>query len=1200
MEWLVILGLGAWVWLQSRRIDALTRRLDELDRAQAAPAPGPWRAPSEPTTSALAEAPLILDTPLPPLQEEPLLLTVPAPPEEEPLLLDTPVPEAANEEDAEAFKGRVLPYEPPSARKPPPPSRRALENWIAENGLAWLGGGAAALAGIFAVPLLIAQSWFTPAVQMSCAFILGVMFIGLSEWARRIGIARPPGHPLVAALLAGAGAATLYATAWGAHGLHGLIGPWTATVFLLICALLLAALSFLHGQAFGVLAIAAAMLTPALASFVVWPSYAVTLFVCGVAASGFALAALRRWGWVAVATMAGLYFWFAAAIAVAETTRALTLLGFAGLGGVALALRPPADETLQTGLTWRRTIGALPAAAIAISAVLLLWVWFATSSSLTGAVRGPASIGAILVALSALAVRARVAPPATLAVAIGALVFGFMAHLATRMSYGPPSADFFAFIVLAAAVVAASAIGAKAHHSARLLVAGFGAGGTAMLILLAASSRGDWNSLPAAAALFSGAILLAACAWRTARDAPDAAQDTVVDFWAGAGALLLLLGFESIFHGYVNTIMDAALAGSFAAAFGWKRWRVLRFAALGAAVFSLGHALSADVFADTIAGVRPVWGTLLLLGGTSALLFLAGRVAERAEPRGMMAESLSVAGVFAALIGVFLALRWLATEGGGGVLDEFTQSSLSALSLAIAGQITLARAGEERGLIAKWRGHVLLGAGLLLTLFVAGLGANPWWGANAATITGPALFNGMLIAYLAPAALALYAARRLYERQLWSARVFASAGGVLLLLWAALELRRWFHGVDMAHAQVGVFEGACYALLFLVSALAITVTGRAREPRHAAQPFTHDLILISRGGAWVGLIAALLLMLLVRHPWWGAQFAPDSDAASTGWATLAQFAGVMLSLLLGRALSRSRAADITRFAAAASAVLLAWSFGHAGIRWLHHGGAMDDATPLSGSEGLLHALWPLALACGGAFLALRAPGRDTVRAYLYDLLAIFATAVWPALGFAGLGYWLTFNPYWGFAPADMSSLTSAGFSLALFAAAAWLSAMSPDMPRIRGRDWFERFATIACIAHLFTGATLAVRRLYHATEISEAPTLDVEMWTYSAVWALFGAGAFWLGAQRREAVLRWSGLVILLGATAYVFFLTLTRLRGIVQFGSVLGLAAVLLGVAWFARTYQAGPKLSGPRDMQAITPAARRERRRARRYRSP
>jgi uncharacterized membrane protein len=127
---------------------------------------------------------------------------------------------------------------------------------------------------------------------------------------------------------------------------------------------------------------------------------------------------------------------------------------------------------------------------------------------------------------------------------------------------------------------------------------------------------------------------------------------------------------------------------------------------------------------------------------------------------------------------------------------------------------------------------------------------------------------------------------------------------------------------------------------------------------------------------------------------------------------------------------------------------------------------------------------------------------------------------------------------------------------------------------------------------LLVGLTLLVRRAYHGADMASAPAIDVEMWSYSAVWALFGAGVFWLGMRRSEALLRWIALTILLATTAYVFFLTFTRLSGVVQFGSVLGLAVVLMAVAWAARAYRAAP----PGPLLTIGPGARRERRSDRR----
>ena len=90
---------------------------------------------------------------------------------------------------------------------------------------------------------------------------------------------------------------------------------------------------------------------------------------------------------------------------------------------------------------------------------------------------------------------------------------------------------------------------------------------------------------------------------------------------------------------------------------------------------------------------------------------------------------------------------------------------------------------------------------------------------------------------------------------------------------------------------------------------------------------------------------------------------------------------MILALALGRALSLSREAEPTRFAAASTAVLLAWSFGNCAIRWLHHRGYMDDGVAPYALEGLAHALWPLIFVIAAAQLTRLAPGRDTTRAW---------------------------------------------------------------------------------------------------------------------------------------------------------------------------------------------------------------------------
>ncbi|MBL8542367.1 MAG: DUF2339 domain-containing protein [Hyphomonadaceae bacterium] len=1197
MEWLIILALAAWAWWQAARIGALTQRLAALEQrldALISVSPAPQSAAQAAAEPAAAEEP------------EPLLLVEVVQAEEEPLLLDTPVPTASNDSDSVLLLTEVAPEDlpipyPPAAATPPPrvvrQRGRRLEQWLAENGLAWLGGGALALGAIFLVSFAAQQAWFTPQVQLICALALGLGLIGASEWARR-SARLGAGSTLVAAMLAGAGVVALYATIWGGHALYGLIGPSTAAILLTVCACVLAGLALLHGQALGVLAIVMAMLTPTFASMGQWPPIGLTLYLCFVGAAGFGLAALQRWAWAGAAALLGLYFWFAQAIGADEIRRALALASFAALGGSALAFRRPLpgpDET-RLGLSWRVAHASVPAAALGVSSVLLLWAWLAAAAAPLGAVSAPAWVGAMFVALAAASVRARTAPPATFTVAVVSLVLGFIAYVQAR--YVALGNDFYPFILFASLAIMLAALGAKPHRSGRRLIAATGALGAAVLTALAASTRSEWHSLAAWAALFSGSAILYAAAHLVSRDVNAPKTSAAVSYWAGAAGVLALLGVESAFGANLRAAADAAFAALFAAGYIWRRWSMLSNTALAAAAFAIAHALSADMIGPALANAGGLAFALVIYALSAALLLLASRFMLDAKSGDEFAgEALSASAIIVALIGVFVGLRWLATTTGGA-LDAFTESTLRALTLLASGLVLAPRPGHRGGLISAWRGHVLMALGLLYVLLAPVLADHPWWGPTPARIVGPPLFDTLALALAAPAALALGAAARLYSHQRIAARIYAACGGALALIWALTETRRLFHGTAMDTAPLGLFEGACYALIFLGGALAIALAGRMRVSATLAAAFTHDLAAITRACAWAGIAVSALVFLIARHPWWGAHIAADTNALETLLAVLAQAVAVVLALYLGRALSHARPLEATRFAAAAAAIMFAWSCGHAAIRWFAQRGYMDDGAPLTSLEGFAHALWPLALVLVGSDITERAPGRDSVRYYVYDLEAIWAAAVWPALAFTALALWALFNPWWGLHPAHIAGLPSAIIALAVFALAAWMSLAGRNVPYVRREDWFSRVALVAAIGHLFVAATLIVRWSNHPADMPSAATTSVEMWTYSAVWALFGAAVFWEGMRRGSAMLRWIGLVLLLITTAKVFLFDMARLNGFVRVLSFLGLGVVLLAIAWAARRSGSGapPATSAPDASPPPTPAARRERRHDRR----
>src|SRR5262249_42540504 len=161
---------------------------------------------------------------------------------------------------------------------------------------------------------------------------------------------------------------------------------------------------------------------------------------------------------------------------------------------------------------------------------------------------------------------------------------------------------------------------------------------------------------------------------------------------------------------------------------------------------------------------------------------------------------------------------------------------------------------------------------------------------------------------------------------------------------------------------------------------------------------------------------------------------------------------------------------------------------------------------------------------------------------------------------------------WGVSAAYTPSPLLALFGLAAYPAAAWFSFVAPRAPSVRWRPQFSRAATIACIVHVFVTITLVVRWTYHGANMAKESSMPLELWTYSAIWALYGGGVLVFGALREASVLRWSGLA-LLGLTAIkVFALDTAQLSGLIRAVSLIGLSAVLLLVVWATRRIRQAP----------------------------
>ena len=1178
MGWLFLLlvALGVWTFLQSRRIGRLSRELEKLrrdlrsvQRLLAPPEPEPLPTPANEELPELLLTDVVEEKP----PSRPIVAPAAASPPPSEWTAPTPPAEPPQEQEPELVLTQIAPPAPP----PPPPkpafqlprfnNNRAFEKWLSENGFAWLGAGLFALGGVFLVAYAAQQGLFTPIMRLYAALIVGFGLIGAGEWVRRDK--KRFNHPLAAALLAGAGAATLYAASWAAYGLYHYIDWPIAAAALTACALILVALSFAHGQPLGILAIAAALLAPPLTSALGWPPVALLLYLVAVSAAGFALAGLRRWSWVAAAVMVGAYIWFALSLQEGAMLRSRAMLVLTAIGGWSFAFRPP----LEGDTKWRTVHEWAPSLALGLSALFGALCWNAAALHSVGSAAGPALLGVFLAGLSAYSTRAGVSRPAALEAAIGALALGAFAYARNVASpQALPDLSLWALVCAGASVLCALWVAPRSHE--RALISTFGAVGALFLLFIAAIERPIWSALDVWAPLAVGGLLLGGAAHYMSRTAADPKKDWGVDLWAAAGAIAILLALESLAPTAFKPAAIALAAAAFAAVAPWRGWRAAPFAALLAGGLALTHAFSPAFSGAAWDGRIPIWGAFASLVVAAAGFFGAGWLIRRRDARAQSAEAFDAGAIVLLVLSAFLVLHFLAA--GPAPMDAFTEDALRALMLLAAGFMAMPQRPRPDSFIARWRGHALMAAGFALALVSAEWLYNPWWGVSAPRMEGPILFNALALGFAAPAAIASFTANRLYLRSLAPARIYAALGALFAATWAALEIRHAFQGANLSAGAVGLLEGDCYGLAAIGGAFGVAYWSKRRAALAdgAGRPFTHDLMRATGAAAFAGMLISFVWLLWSRNAWWGGQDWIDTRSVETLLSTLAQAPAAAFAFFLGLALPKKSVN--ASFAAASMTVLFALAFGADAIRWAHHQGAMDDWLPLVGLEGLFYSLWPLTLVVVGANLTPALTVAPPTREFGFDFSAIWSVAVWPSLILAGFGLWAMFNPWRGIWPADLQFPAAALAALFCYVIAAALSIAAARLRVIRHDPLFPRAAKIAAIVHLFAAAMLIVRYGFHRGDMASfASEPSLETWTYTSVWALLGAGVLAAGALRRDAIVRWTGFALLIGVTAKVFLIDMAQLAGVLRAASFLGLGAVVFAVALASRRLGQGPRVA-------------------------
>ena len=862
MEWLFIVGLGVVALLQHNRINRLARELEALQRP-AAPQPAATRAGPVKATVAKPDA-----------------ASAPALSDEERLAAARAALEAARQGRPPpatpapvALKARPVAAAPHRPARPPGETGRAISAWLAENGLAWLGGGALALGGLLLVVYAAQRGVFTPPLRIAAALALGAAMIAAGEWIRRQDHAPGGRHLLAAGAAAGAGATTIYGAIWAAQALYHLIPLPVAAALIAVGSLALLAYAVLHGQALGLLAIIGGFLAPAITGPRDWSPLALQIYLGVLVVTGFAAAARQGWRQAGIVTLVGAAFW---ALIAWERPNAVE----AGL----LMLGPAVAAALA--VEWRRRargeeaaadLKLLPTIALAAAAALALRGWLAASLAPEDvAPLATAVISAALLALGAALVWRRLAPPVAflapvLAVLLGAptAVYGLngdWAMIAARLT----------FVLAGLTAAAGLAAGLTREGRERTLLLAAGGLGAALTATLAWPS---FNALPFERHWLAPglvALLLAAGAAVAARRSPDAAKDSGLGLCIAGGAELLFLTVYGAFDPFWAPVGQGAAALVLAALALRLPWRGLAPAAAAGGIVAFASLLRPDVVREALLPATQPALLALMLAAAAGLIFTAGRLTRRGADKTNEAEALETGALLIALFGGFLMIHRALAGGEAQGLGPLMAASLRSLLLLAAALLLAWRARADDGLLARLRLPILLVGGLAHATVCQALVLNPWWGLGEAPL-GPPLVDTLTLAYLAPALiLAAIAWRGMPGDRAWTRAAAVAAFG-FGWLWALMAIRDAFHPANL-DGPAGRAEWAAYALLALATALALSeLRKRAKEGSRlvwlatAAQPV-----------AWAALAVSALIFWLVASPWWGPMrelLAPATSAA---------------------------------------------------------------------------------------------------------------------------------------------------------------------------------------------------------------------------------------------------------------------------------------------------------------------------------
>ncbi len=701
----------------------------------------------------------------------------------------------------------------PVKPKTPSRARRSFEEELGARWAVWVGGFALLLGAVFLLRYSIEAGFFSPAMRVGMAAVMGAVMLAGGEYLRRhdIKFSRETEftkslseNAYIPGILTAVGIFSLLGAVYAAYALYSFISPEFAFVLLGIISLGALALGLIHGPKLAALGLVAALATPLLVQTEVPKAYLLFGYLTIVSLAALALAKKRHWGWLNLAALFGGLLWLYIALdATKETGSYIIWIGFMALTFAAstyIAMTSKPAEKPSSIFAHDPIAAALWAAGAAFALLL------AYSVNDFALVHYRAGLAAVFILLGVVWLRPRQSAHILTAAGLGTALLMIAGNHGQSWQAGVITASILNMVIALMAHSRLSLTFNKLKADDRdLLWAGFGAAFPVALMCLIDLLHPPIGATLMGLLLLAVAVLNAALSYRIWHY--DRERILAVSIYAIGAAvaftLAVMIGFSGMGQslGLMLGIVLAALAA-------WKmpiminRIITAGFAGLTAAHVILLQIPDTGVVSDVFI-FNQLWIYLALPALISAgAAWLLSRVKDDIWSEGLKAFTLSFAALF-----VIFQIRH-AMNGGDVLAERFSLDEL-ALQVLVGLSFTLGGAllGYRRSPDKKLAGHealipnLAMGVSLVTLLaFAAGLCLFKAPLLNGASlISGNALFNSLILAYLLPAIL-LGGIAWLSQKSRPKAYVRVVAGLSLLavMFYVTSMIRRMFTGPEIS------------------------------------------------------------------------------------------------------------------------------------------------------------------------------------------------------------------------------------------------------------------------------------------------------------------------------------------------------------------------------------------------------------------